>query len=396
MADFSANDSALGYLYQARFALWELLNGPEEQELVMETLDDIVTSQAAVSPNLLQAKHHTSPAKLTDSSAELWKTLRVWSTALKDGAIKIPPTRLTLVTTGIAPEKSIASKLRPNASRNIEEISKDLIDISAKSENKQLEKAFEAFASLDSSQRKLLVSAIYVLDGSPDISDTADKIRDRLRASVDRQYRDSLFERLEGWWLGKVIEQLQSETPKPISGFEVLDKVRVIADQFKPDSLPIDFLEARPEIVDATSDDRTFVAQLRLIDVGMKRIEKAILDYYRAFEQRSLWAREELLIGDEVEKYEDSLIDEWERFASAITEDMAGEEAEKELRQAGRKIFNWAEQVADVRIRAGVTAPYVMRGSYHMLANEAPPRVWWHPKYFEQLETIITHEVISP
>ena len=42
MPDFSARESGLGYLYQARYALWLLLDGPEEQEVVLETLDDIV------------------------------------------------------------------------------------------------------------------------------------------------------------------------------------------------------------------------------------------------------------------------------------------------------------------------------------------------------------------
>jgi hypothetical protein len=389
MVDFSAKDSGLGYLFQARFALWELLDGPEEQELVLETLDDIVLENSGTPQELLQTKHHSTPAKLTDSSAELWKTIRIWSTFLREKKIKVPPTRLTLVTTATAPDESIASRLRPNTKRDVEEISNALLEIASESTNKALKEAFLAFSSLDESERKLLVGAIDVLDASPDISDTADKIRDRIRPAVDRQHREALFERLEGWWFGKVVSQLQSDSPTPILGFDVVDKVRSIADQFGPDSLPIDFLEARPDTVDARRDERMFVMQLRSIEVGVKRVEKAILDYYRAFEQRSRWAREELLIGDEVERYEESLIDEWERFAAALTDEFHGDENEEVLKKAGRDIFRWAEQVADVRIRQNVSEPYVMRGSYHILANEAPPRVWWHPKYLERIEGIL-------
>jgi len=32
VTNFSAQESALGYLYQARYALWLLLDGPEERE----------------------------------------------------------------------------------------------------------------------------------------------------------------------------------------------------------------------------------------------------------------------------------------------------------------------------------------------------------------------------
>jgi hypothetical protein len=45
MADFSAREPPLGYLYQARYGLYALLSGPEERELVIETLDDIVLEQ---------------------------------------------------------------------------------------------------------------------------------------------------------------------------------------------------------------------------------------------------------------------------------------------------------------------------------------------------------------
>ena len=67
MPDFSAQESGLGYLYQSRYALWLLLDGPEEQEVVLETLDDIVLSQDGTPRDLLQTKHNAVPARLTDA-----------------------------------------------------------------------------------------------------------------------------------------------------------------------------------------------------------------------------------------------------------------------------------------------------------------------------------------
>src|ERR1700689_3302834 len=118
VTDFSAQESALGYLYQARHALWLLLDGPEERETVLETLDDIVFEQEGVASDLLQTKHHTVVANLTDASPELWKTLRIWSTHVRDGTVTVPRTTLTLITTAIAPAGSIASLLRQDLGRN--------------------------------------------------------------------------------------------------------------------------------------------------------------------------------------------------------------------------------------------------------------------------------------
>src|SRR5258706_6836585 len=176
--------------------------------------------------------------------------------------------------------------------------------------------------ALTEEQQKALLDATYIIDRSPDIGDTCDRIRNRIQEVAGREYSEAVFERLEGWWFGKVVEQLRAGEPTPASGFEVYDKLTTIAEQFRPDALPIDFLDAKPENIDPQGDNRMFVNQLRVIELGKTRIEKAIIDYYRAFEQRSRWAREELLVGGEVETYERRLIDEWERFAAAVTEEI--------------------------------------------------------------------------
>jgi hypothetical protein len=160
-------------------------------------------------------------------------------------------------------------------------------------ENTTLKTAFDAFTSLPENQQISLVENVCVLDNSPNIFDAADRIRERIRSAVLRQHREALFERVEGWWFGKVIEQLRASPPTPISGFEVYDKVTFLAQQFRPDALPIDFLDSEPETLNPSTDDRLFVRQLRVVKVQQPRIEKAMLDYYRAFEQRSRWAREE-------------------------------------------------------------------------------------------------------
>jgi hypothetical protein len=393
MTDFSAKEPALGYWYQARYALWQLLEGPEDQQLVLESLDDIVVESPAGSAGLVQTKHHINAAVLTDFSPDLWKTLRIWSDHLRTGAISIPPMTLTLVTTGTAPQGSIASLLRPNAQREADCIAAALLKVARESKNEKLQASFTAFAALSDDQRTRLINAISILDKSPDIADVRVKIEEKIRLAVDRDYRTAVLQRLEGWWFERVAGQFLAKDARPVTGFEVSDMVRSIADQFGPSALPIDFLRAEPDTIDPGGDDRTFVKQLRDIDVGLKRIEKAILDYYRAFEQRSRWAKDELLIGGEIEKYEETLIDEWERFAEAVAADLSESASEEVLREAGRSIFNWVDLEADYRIRPDVAAAYVMRGSYHILANATPPRVWWHPKFLERISAIVASNV---
>src|SRR5688572_25755855 len=81
--NFSAADSAIGYLFQVRVALlWSLgrLRAGSDFIVSLETLDDVTFETRGGEPqDLLQTKHHRNRlASLTDASPDLWKTLRIW------------------------------------------------------------------------------------------------------------------------------------------------------------------------------------------------------------------------------------------------------------------------------------------------------------------------------
>lgn len=129
---------------------------------------------------------------------------------------------------------------------------------------------------------------------------------------------------------------------------------------------------------------------MREIDISKERIHSAILDFYRAFEQRSEWARENLLVSGELDRYEDRLVEEWKRFKDILFEELKENSAENVLKKAGKDLYKWAElesgKVHSLRIRERVTESYVTRGSFHILANAAlAPRIYWHPRFLERV-----------
>lgn len=394
-SQFSAPSQALGYFYQAIYALYLILSSPEDTEIRIEGLDDIDFQHNGAPAELLQLKHHsTHQASLSDSSPDLWKSIRIWCSHLKDGNIFLPETILSLVTTAKAPEKSVSAILRPGSLRDPESACNTLAEIAETSKNVKLRPAFTAFQSLSSCQQQALVNAIFILDGSPDISDTGSLIREKLRFGIHREHQEAVYERLQGWWLEKVIRHLKNKSLQSISGFEVTDKIAFIADQFKPDALPIDFIKSEPS-AEYDWGTRQFVSQLKAVSIRSRRIQKAISDYYRAFEQRSRWAREELLSDDELEIYEQKLTDEWERCYDRLCDEYlleheipVKEADEKDQVEFGQKILGWMEE-SEIPIRPQVTEPYVMQGSYHILADKANPRIYWHPTFLERLKTVL-------
>jgi hypothetical protein len=388
MSEFSAAPQFLGYLHQVRYALVVLLEN-ESASLRLEALDDIELHTAADATELIQLKLRAEGTALTDADSDFWKTLRVWSTAVWDGSVAVERTIFSLVTTASAASESAAARLRPGADRAPSLAHEALSRVADTSANAKLQPAFEAFRRLDPDTRQRMVSRIYVFDRGPEIEDSRVQLERRLAPTTRREHRTALADRLEGWWLGKCVEMLRGRVAD-VSGFEVFDRAADLAAELRADSLPIDYGGAEPTIDElALLEKRQFVLQLECLNVNSGRVKNAILDYYRAYVQRSRWVRDRLLFGDEMEKYEGKLVNEWERLRLMLEDELVPTASEEELIKLGRRLLAWAETEADIRIRPAVNEAYVMRGSFHILADPAPPRVWWHPQFLARLSKLL-------
>ena len=386
---FDASDAALGYAYQWRYALLLLLRRMRESvgaRLSLEHLDDIAIDEGEAASTLVQTKRHRSrKASLTDASEDLWKTIRVWCEAIAARRINVAETTFALVTTSEAPADSIARLLRPEA-RDPEDAERKLLAVAKVSKSTANRAAYDAFKALEPHLRTALVNAMVVLDGAEDVLDLRNRIAQEVMFAADPEHQTAFVERLEGWWFARVIQHLADRTAPPIAAEELNILIGDLRNQFQRDNLPIDFILADPETVDAESDPRTFVAQLRLIAVNNIRIEAAIRDFYRAYEPRSRWVREELLHVGELAAYKQRLIEEWKRFR-ALLEDELGIDTEEEKLAFGRRFYKWMEFEAKINIRPRCEEPYVMRGSFQMLANYC--RVGWHPEFLDRLKHLI-------
>lgn len=190
-------------------------------------------------------------------------------------------------------------------------------------------------------------------------------ISEKLR-TVRPQFRIPVYERLEGWWTNQCIELLTGRRKDPLRSSEVSEMLSSITEQYREDNLPIDFETAEPEEgVDPDSDDRYFVKQLRAIGLRSDRLTRAILDYYRAFEQRGSWLRENVTLTGEIEKYDDRLVDEWARIREIVFGELKADSPEEILQATGRKLLNDLSTSGHpaLRIRKEVTATYVVMGS---------------------------------
>lgn len=388
---FAAGEQALGYVYQLRFALYRLLGLPETDGIFIERNDDVESVNESGDQTLASLKHKGIGDKVHDLSVDFWKSVRIWLERYGNDGKTMSHLRFFMVTTAKVADQSFIASLLPNAETDDTVVDKAL-EALASSISAQIKPVVEAFQTLSESEQRDFFSRITVFDKSPRIGDLPSLIVEEHFKAVRRKFRTQVFEHLEGWWTDQAIKLINDERPGPITGAEVWDRLTSIADGYRDDDLPINFSGKRPpESVDAEGDQRPFVQQLRAIGISTDRIRHAIIDYYRAFEQRSAWAREGVLLGGEVEEYEDKLIEEWSRYRAVVIESLPAHVAEVGLMKAGQDIYKWAEfDTAHIRIRARVNEPYVVRGGFHILANSTPnPRIYWHPKFLERLDGVL-------
>jgi len=390
---FSAGEQGLGYIYQARFALLRLFQLPEDSAVLMEKDDDLDFMDESGVKTLASLKHKAKGDRLTDLSTDFWKSCKIWLARYNRDGRRECTLRFFIFTTSLVSENSFLAHFLPtekNDASVIFPLAQEALSVTQSKVIKPIKKELD---QLNDDEKIDFFSRVVIFDNSPRINDVPEIIIDQHMRTVRREFRRPVYERLEGWWHNIVINLLSGIRTSEVFGYEVSDKLSSVSDEYKTDNLPINFRGAKPnEKIDPENDPLLFVTQLREIGIKPNRIQNAILDYYRAFKQRSSWARENVLVEGEVEEYEDLLVDEWGRYRDVIFEDLDDDCAENLLKEAGKELYKWAELNTDhLRIRERVSEPYVVRGNFHILANQRPtPRVYWHPRFLKRINDILS------
>ncbi|WP_339541992.1 ABC-three component system protein [Pseudomonas sp. JAI120] len=395
---YSAGEQGLGYIFQPRFALYQALELPEDTAILIEKEDDLDFLESSGKKTLASLKHKAVGERLTDLSVDFWKSVNIWLTRYQaNGRVESDYQFFLFTTSSVAPDSFLKFFLygadTTEAQPSLWQLTENTL---ATSKAKSFTKIKELLSKLTALEKEDFVSRITIIDSTPRIGDLPALIKAQKMRPIRAEHRDAVFERLEGWWNDLIIQMLCEPQSEPAYARDVSEKLFNFSEEYKDDNLPITFEDATPTSpIDISIDNRLFVSQLRELKLTPSRIRNAILDYYRAFEQRSAWARQRLVGSEEIMKYERRLTNEWERTKDVLFDDDAlgasiEDCSDPELIAVAKKLYTWAETEAQkldhLKIRARVTEPYVLRGSFQILANKRPyPTVYWHPQLLDRL-----------
>lgn len=386
-----ASGQMAGYLYQVLAALYLLLDSRDsDAQICIEKFDDIAFVEQDEPVLMIQTKHQLyRHGNLSDTSNDLWRTIKSWCDSIINSPTHLHDTHFVILTTAIAKENTAAYYLRKDVNRNTDEAKRLLVDTAKAVAVKANEKFYSTFLGLSPELQDNLIRHTYICDNSQNISDLKADIMCYIRYATLPQFEEKVYNSVLGWWISAVIQCLCSEVPVFINRIQLQQIIFDIGSRYKADSLPIDvnayYDPSESELNELIPENRIFIEQLKIISLSHDRLRRCIRDYYNAFRQRSLWVREQLLLANELQNYEAVLVDEWNRLFVIMKEnltDYGDELTEQQKTKAGRDLFGNIENL-NLPIRERVTQPFIMRGSYHDLANRM--MVGWHVDFMDRI-----------
>lgn len=391
MPNHQASEQMLGYLYQVRYALALLLeNDNSDCQISIEKFDDVAFSKDDIPIQLIQLKHHIQhQGNLADASTDMWRTIKVWLDAISETPDILDGTNFLIITTATAPIDSAAFLLKKDSNRNPDTAYQKLKTVCFSSVNQAHQRYYDAFREAGEDTVKQLIRQIYIIDCASNIIDVEKDILKHIRYSCIPKHQKMIYERLEGWWFKKAIDALCCDTPVFVNQNQVRSFIVSVSQEYADDNLPIDILDIDDlQESNFSANEKIFHEQLKLICLGNHRMQLALRDYYRAFRQRASWVRNDLLYVNELGQYEQRLIDEWEHAFAAMEETLSetNNATEEEKAKEGRHLFSDIEK-RDIRIRPKCQEAFIMRGSYHILANQL--KIGWHVDFFDRLKQLL-------
>lgn len=391
MPNHQASEQMLGYLYQVRYALALLLeNDNSDCQISIEKFDDVAFSKDDIPIQLIQLKHHIQhQGNLADASTDMWRTIKVWLDAISETPDILDGTNFLIITTATAPIDSAAFLLKKDSNRNPDTAYQKLKTVCFSSVNQAHQRYYDAFREAGEDTVKQLIRQIYIIDCASNIIDVEKDILKHIRYSCIPKHQKMIYERLEGWWFKKAIDALCCDTPVFVNQNQVRSFIVSVSQEYADDNLPIDILDIDDlQESNFSANEKIFHEQLQLICLGNHRMQLALRDYYRAFRQRASWVRNDLLYVNELGQYEQRLIDEWEHAFAAMEETLSetNNATEEEKAKEGRQLFSDIEK-RDIRIRPKCQEAFIMRGSYHILANQL--KIGWHVDFFDRLKQLL-------
>ena len=387
----AAEGSALGFWYQAFYALLTLVSLTTDDAAVgIEQLDD-VELRADGQKLLFQLKHSISanPPAITIKSRSLWRTMKVWIDALP--TLNLAETTLHLVAVGKIPQDCpLRTLINADADRTAlvaamtEEANRVLAARDAAANTKKAlpygdrVDGCQAFLNLTETVRLNVLRRVVIRPNSPTITEIEKQIATHFHFVLP-EHRAAVAKRLIEWWDRQVVYSLCGERERVITRAELQSQIMTIVADLEQEKLIPEFETVGPP--DDYQPDGMLARQIALVKGKPFDLKRAIREEWKAREQRGRWLMDNPAMASKISAYDQVLREHWsDRHAEMA--DACADLKDDDKCTSGLQLLRWTHNDAPIAVRpiaAGWGAAYYIRGSYQVLAINL--KVGWHPDY---------------
>lgn len=396
----SAVAPALGYYYQAIYALrLLLLEDDSSASISIESWDDVVLEKGAAR-ELHQLKHTIDLSKTIGlKTPGLWRTLTVWLDYTKVQDTSHSRFFLATVATlqkgslldclrdSSADRTALCAALNAEAERVLEE--REQAKAAKKLPNEwpyaDRWKDCARYLAATPAERLELLKRASLLPGSFSIDTAQQELGKILARSFPAMIIVELTKQLLAWWDREVLESLTRERKVPLQA----DEVRLFITKLGASLIDNGFFEdTQTHLVTLEPPAAGVAHQLDFINASESQRNRSTQMEMRARAQRSAWMKADVTKIEALRKYDTELIEEWSyRFDLRADEYRDADHVIKA--RSGRELLNWSHLNAPLEVRridANYHNPDLIRGTYVYLSGDGS--VGWHPDYLTLLQGV--------
>lgn len=403
--------SALGYYYQAIYALILLFDSKDSNSYVsIESLDDVVLNDGA-RRELHQLKHSIQEnTVISIKSDQLWKTLKVWCDFIKTNDPNSGIFTLSTVASISSTSPLIVLK-DETLSRNVLEL--ELLTEAQRVINERKEQAekssralpgekqvplpyevkykgCQAFLELKPDTRSGLLKNMRLSTNTFSISQAEDAVIQRIQKTNKVEYHQSLAKSILAWWDREAVESLTRERNECIHLHELQEFISKKSAELYQDGFTDDLWDIA---IPAISQEHPIQKQqLSIIGASKTQIARSYDTEMKARIQREKWINDNLSAASKLNKYDRKLIQEW----SYKFEEYKSQKStcnEEQLKENGRLLLDWSHEHAHNQVQPisrTYTNPDLIRGTYQILSRTLD--VGWHCDYLVLINKNPTNE----
>lgn len=377
----NASGSQAGGIYQPILALNVLIVKLSHfsARIGVEVLDDItIDDQGNIA--LGQSKHtvNSDENPLNDLNKNLWKTLAIWLSYIKDQTPTPETLSLFFYTNGKVGKGTLIEQI--SDAQNDDVINAVILKIrSTSSKDSEVQDLINEVNNCTNEQLKVLIKAIKLVRVDQPLEENIQKQSASCLALPDDCDRSSIYNEVLGWFTGLVYNSWRDKKEAWVTRAQLNNQVAACLEQRAGVNIVIgtDEIDMLPPTDISIFEEEKFVRHLKWIDVNSSVIKLAITNRLKYQRTRSNSVKSGKISYKFWEKAETLLQNDWDSARQEI-ENLTPSEEAKDRQVIGKKVF-FKTVARDPKILTKDLVPHVVPGLYHDLANN--DKVWWHPDY---------------